>query len=106
MRNEPITVHCTEPTHKILQDHIFNWKVCRISPKFLASPRVLEIHHVCSGRNRRSRRTPITVLPANHVVPAVGFHLDSGDASLVFTGDTTINDALWTEVNRSRTCAI
>jgi ribonuclease BN (tRNA processing enzyme) len=42
----------------------------------------------------------ITVLPANHVVPAVGFHLDSGEASLVFTGDTTINDALWAEVNK------
>jgi len=27
MRDTPITVHCTEPTHRILQDHIFNWKV-------------------------------------------------------------------------------
>ena len=34
------------------------------------------------------------------MVPAVGFQLDSGDASLVFTGDTTTNDALWEEVNR------
>ena len=42
----------------------------------------------------------LTALPANHVVPAVGFRLDSGRASLVFTGDTTTNDALWKEVNR------
>ena len=41
----------------------------------------------------------ITPLPANHVVPAVGYQLDSGKASLVFTGDTTTNDALWTRVN-------
>jgi ribonuclease BN (tRNA processing enzyme) len=34
------------------------------------------------------------------VVPAVGFHLDSGEASLVFTGDTTACNALWEEVNR------
>ena len=40
------------------------------------------------------------VLPANHVVPAVGFQLDSGEASLVFTGDTTVNDALWVAVNK------
>jgi ribonuclease BN (tRNA processing enzyme) len=33
-------------------------------------------------------------------VPAVGFQLDSGAASLVFTGDTTTNDALWPHVNR------
>jgi ribonuclease BN (tRNA processing enzyme) len=41
----------------------------------------------------------ITALPANHVVPAVGYQLDSGKASLVFTGDTTTNDALWERVN-------
>jgi ribonuclease BN (tRNA processing enzyme) len=41
----------------------------------------------------------ITAVPANHVVPAVGFHVDSGAASLVFTGDTTTNDALWQYVN-------
>jgi ribonuclease BN (tRNA processing enzyme) len=33
-------------------------------------------------------------------VPAVGYHLDSGAASLVFTGDTGPNDALWRVVNR------
>jgi ribonuclease BN (tRNA processing enzyme) len=45
------------------------------------------------------RRT-ITALPANHVVPAVGYHFDSGRASLVFSGDTTSNDALWKVVNK------
>ena len=30
----------------------------------------------------------------------VGYHLDSGAASLVFTGDTGPNDALWRVVNR------
>ena len=42
----------------------------------------------------------ITPIPARHTVPAVGYHLDSGKASLVFTGDTGPNDALWREVNR------
>jgi ribonuclease BN (tRNA processing enzyme) len=42
----------------------------------------------------------ITPLPANHVVPAVGFLLDSGKASLAFSGDTTTCDALWDAVNR------
>ena len=41
-----------------------------------------------------------TPLPANHVVPAVGFQVDSGKASLVFSGDTTTCDALWEAVNR------
>src|SRR5688500_19443078 len=42
----------------------------------------------------------ITAIPALHTVPAVGYHLDSGAASLVFTGDTGPNDALWRVVNR------
>jgi ribonuclease BN (tRNA processing enzyme) len=42
----------------------------------------------------------ITAIPANHVVPAVGYQLDSGKASLVFSGDTTSCDALWNVVNK------
>ena len=42
----------------------------------------------------------ITALPANHIVPAIGYCLDSGTGSLVFTGDTTINDAFWDVVNK------
>ncbi|MBI5627055.1 MAG: 3',5'-cyclic-nucleotide phosphodiesterase, partial [Nitrosomonadales bacterium] len=42
----------------------------------------------------------ITAIPANHVVPAVGYHLDSGQSSLVFSGDTTANDAFWKVVNK------
>jgi len=40
-----------------------------------------------------------TPLPANHVVPAVGFHLEGANASMVFTGDTTVCDPLWQQVN-------
>jgi len=42
----------------------------------------------------------ITALPANHVVPAIGYQLDSGKGSLVFTGDTTTNNELWPIVNK------
>ena len=42
----------------------------------------------------------ITPLPAIHTVPAVGYHLESGTGSLVFSGDTGPNDELWEIVNR------
>ena len=48
---------------------------------------------------RLGERT-ITAVPAEHTVPAVGYHLDSGQASLVFTGDTTVNNAFWPIINR------
>ena len=100
MRGKPLTVHATPETLAILKDHLFNWKLwpdfsqipdpknpfMRFEPVAVGAPVVL------NGRR-------VTPLPANHVVPAVGYHLDSGRASLVFTGDTTTNDPLWLMVN-------
>jgi ribonuclease BN (tRNA processing enzyme) len=101
MREMPITVHCTEATRKILQEHIFNWKVW---PDFTeipskASP-LLRYSTFSVGDTIDLDGRKIKILPANHVVPAVGFQFDGGEASLVFTGDTTVNDSLWTEVNK------
>ena len=101
MRDRPITVHATRETLAILRDHLFNWKLW---PDFSQIPDarnpVLRYAALEVGRPVTVEGRAITALPANHVVPAVGFQLDSGKASLVFTGDTTTNDALWPHVNR------
>ncbi|MBI3903157.1 MAG: 3',5'-cyclic-nucleotide phosphodiesterase [Nitrosomonadales bacterium] len=100
MRNKPLTIHATEATLEILKHNVFNWKLW---PDFTQIPGVqqpfmryeaLEIGQVVDLDGRM-----ITALPANHVVPAVGYRIDSGAASLVFTGDTTTHDALWETVN-------
>jgi ribonuclease BN (tRNA processing enzyme) len=100
MRSEPITVHATAPTLRALQDHIFNWKIW---PDFSQIPTAkapyMQYREIRVGERVDLAGRSITPLPANHVVPAIGFHLDSGQASLVFTGDTTSNDDLWTQVN-------
>jgi ribonuclease BN (tRNA processing enzyme) len=101
MRDSPITVHATEETLDILRKHLFNWKIW---PDFAEIPNrdkpYLRYESFRLGETVSMRGRRIRSLPANHVVPAVGFHLDSGEGSLVFTGDTTTNDALWEEVNR------
>jgi ribonuclease BN (tRNA processing enzyme) len=38
-------------------------------------------------------------LPANHTVPALGYHVYTERASLVFSGDTAPNDEFWRLVN-------
>lgn len=100
-RTEPITVHATQETLATLREHIFNWKVW---PDFNMIPDVtnpfLVYNEVELGRTLTLNGRNFTPLPANHVVPAVGYHVDSGDTSLVFTGDTTVCDALWIEVNK------
>ena len=100
MRNKPLTVHATEETLGILKTHLFNWKLW---PDFSQIPDpqnpVMRFEPLKVGAPVALNGRRVTPLPANHVVPAVGYHLDSGKASLVFSGDTTSNDALWEYVN-------
>jgi ribonuclease BN (tRNA processing enzyme) len=100
MRAQPITVHATAETIAILKAHLFNWKLW---PDFAQIPDaahpMLRYEPVELGRTVTLNGRKITALPANHTVPAVGYRIDSGRASLVFTGDTTTNDALWRELN-------
>jgi ribonuclease BN (tRNA processing enzyme) len=100
LRKKPITLYATRATLEILQEHLFNWKLW---PDFTQIPDpalpVLRYQAIEIGEPVRLGRRTVTALPANHVVPAVGFQIDSGDASLVFSGDTTSNDALWDHVN-------
>lgn len=100
MRDRPLTIHATAATVDILRQHLFNWKLW---PDFTQIPderqpymryRTIEVGRAVDIGGRK-----ITALPANHTVPAVGFRLDSGPASLVFSGDTTINNELWEAVN-------
>ncbi|HEY4698212.1 MAG TPA: 3',5'-cyclic-nucleotide phosphodiesterase [Gallionella sp.] len=101
MRDRPITIYAIEETLEILKQHIFNWKIW---PDFSEIPNAqqpsMRYQAVELGETVVLNGRRITALPANHVVPAVGYRLDSGKASLVFTGDTTTNNALWKVVNK------
>ena len=101
MRDKPVTLYATRETLAILHDHLFNWKLW---PDFSQIPDpsrpMLRYEPIEVGHPVRLGNRKITALPANHVVPAVGYQIDSGAASLVFSGDTTTNDALWEHVNR------
>ncbi len=101
MRDKPLIVHATEPTLEIIRKHIFNWKIW---PDFTQVPNVqqpfMRYQAIQLGNTVELGERRITALPANHVVPAVGFQIDNGAVSLVFSGDTTTNDALWEKVNQ------
>ncbi|HLY96638.1 MAG: MBL fold metallo-hydrolase [Sideroxydans sp.] len=101
MRDKPLTIHATDETLTILKEHVFNWEIW---PDFTAIPSlhqpIMRYERISLGETVELGGRKITPLPANHVVPAVGFHVDSGKGSLVFSGDTTTCDALWESVNR------
>ncbi|MBS0424276.1 MAG: 3',5'-cyclic-nucleotide phosphodiesterase [Proteobacteria bacterium] len=101
LRHRPITIHAIQPTLDTLQKHLFNW---HLWPDFTKIPNdnspymryqtlSLDDPTFLNGRM-------IAPLPVNHTVPTVGYQLNSGCSSLVFSGDTTTNDALWMAVNK------
>jgi ribonuclease BN (tRNA processing enzyme) len=100
MRTKPITVYATRATIEIMRNHLFNWAIW---PDFTEIPTseapFLRYEDLEVGQAIELGGRTITAIPARHTVPAVGYHLDSGTASLVFTGDTGPNEALWKVVN-------
>src|SRR5256885_8627031 len=101
MRAKPLIVYATRATIEILKNHLFNWAIW---PDFTEIPTpeapFLRYQEISLGEPLSLAGRTITSIPARHTVPAVGYQLDSGSASLVFTGDTGPNDALWRIVNR------
>ena len=100
MRDQPVTVYATKATLDILKRHIFNWEVWPdFSEIYRGLETVMRYREIEVGEAIEIVGRKITALPAVHTVPAVGYHLDSGRGSLVFSGDTHVNDALWEVVN-------
>jgi ribonuclease BN (tRNA processing enzyme) len=101
MRKTPITVYAIRETLEILRAHLFNWKIW---PDFTQIPDAanpfMVYREIAPGEAVELRGRRITPIPANHTVPAVGFALETPRAALVYSGDTSSNDALWDVVNR------
>lgn len=99
-RPKPLTVYATEAVITILKNHIFNWAIW---PDFSEIPTpekpFLRFQSIEVGKTVRLDERSLTALPVDHTVPAVGYHLASAAASLVFSGDTGACDAFWKRVN-------
>lgn len=99
-REKPVTVHGSEAVISILRGHIFNWEIW---PDFTRIPNAstpfMKYNAMTVGRPLDIDGRAFTAIPANHVVPAVGYHLVSKHAGLLFSGDTTVNDKLWEYAN-------
>lgn len=100
-RGHPLTVYALAETIAILQEHMFNWKLW---PDFTQIPDAkapwLRFQPIALGETVALGERKISSLPAWHTVPAVGYLLDSGAASLAFSGDTIDCPEFWDVLNR------
>jgi ribonuclease BN (tRNA processing enzyme) len=100
LKSRPLVLYSTREILQVIKDHIFNWKIwpdfskipSETAPSMLYQEIQVGQPTVLNGRQ-------FTAIPANHTVPAVGYLVDSGEARLIFSGDTTVNDALWQIAN-------
>lgn len=102
-RADPLIVHALEETVDILRAHVFNWKVW---PDFTTIPSesrpTLRFAPIAVGDTVEAGGRRFTALPATHTVPAIGFRLDSGLASVFVSGDTTLCPPFWDAVGEAR----
>lgn len=100
MRDKPLIVYALSETLEALHRHVLN---NTIWPDFTVIPsKAAPFIRFCPIDNNETvtlSGRKIRPLPANHVVPAIGYHLDSGHGSLVFSGDTGGCSAFWEVVN-------
>lgn len=93
-RSKPVCVHALPETLAALHEHIFNWVLW---PDFTALPDVLnpvlKLQPFKVGDVFLLEERQIQVLPAEHSVPAVGYHMAHQGGGLAFSGDTDLCDA-------------
>lgn len=95
-RTGAVTLYAIPEVLEVLRQHLFNW---HIWPDFSCIPSkekpLLAYKAIEIGQPVQLGQRQITAIPANHVVPAVGYHLRGTRGSVIFSGDTCSHAALW-----------
>lgn len=101
LRDGPLTVHALPETIAALKTHILN-NVLWPDYSSLPTPEnpYIRFQPLALGEAVIVDDVQITALPAHHTVPAVGYRIDSGNGSFVFSGDTTFCEAFWAALNQ------
>ena len=98
--DHPVQLHASAETIAALRQHIFNWVIW---PDFTELPSadagVLKYRPMAHGEIRDIDGRHIQMIPVNHIVPGVGYAVESNGRVFVFSGDTTTNDSLWDALN-------
>jgi ribonuclease BN (tRNA processing enzyme) len=103
LRERPIVVHALPETIAALRAHVFNWVIW---PDFTEIPHFerpwMVFEPMALGATVTVGERSIRSIPANHTVPAVGYHLFGPRGALVFSGDSWPTDEFWRVVNGIR----
>lgn len=97
----PLTIHAQPKTLEAIETHIFNNVIW---PDFSRLPTVekpvLRYETMQAGETIQIGELAFEMIEVKHVVPAVGYCVQSPTGSFAFSGDTSTNDTFWAALNR------
>ncbi len=100
-RDAPLAVYALPETIAILKEHMFS---SRLWPDYTVQPSpdrpYIRFYPIGLGETVDLGGRRVTALPARHSVPCVGYQVDSGAASWVYSADTTFCEDFWQAMNR------
>lgn len=99
--DRPVEVWSTAETLSAIREHIFNWKIWPDFSKLPDEENPLVVFSTLQpGRSLESGdHCKITAFKVQHTVPAVGYSVETGHGTFVFSGDTYATDDLWSYLN-------
>jgi len=99
-RSEPLTVYALPATIAAIRRHLLNGEIW---PDYAALPTpaqpYIRFRPIALGKTVELQGRKFTALPARHAVPCVGYRVDSGAASWVYSGDSTLCPEFWQALN-------
>ena len=100
-RDAPLTVYGLPETISAVRRHILNGEIW---PDYTLLPTpehpYLRFRPIVHGEAVELQGRKITALPTKHAVPCAAYCVDSGTASWVYSGDTTLHAEFWEALNR------
>jgi cAMP phosphodiesterase len=100
---QPMRVYATPHVLDAVRKHLFNGVIW---PDFsqLKLPTgqgtAMEFHPIHPRQTFTLEGLRFTAIPVNHAVPTIGLIVESEDAALAFTSDTSHTEEIWQEANR------
>jgi ribonuclease BN (tRNA processing enzyme) len=100
----PVTLSSIPEVLKGLQAFIFNGDVY---PDFMQLPDPERPIFTCrplqTGKEYDASNLRVTAIPVNHLVPTVGFLLNEGETTVLYSGDTYETEDIWRAAARAPT---
>ena len=102
LRKTPVNIWASPEILDVIKDHMFNNKLWPDFTKINminSSEAIVKLNELDEKKTQIINDCEISVLPANHGIPACGIRVKSDNKSYIFSGDSADCPEFWDYVN-------